>query len=38
MTKFPAGSIVWATDPTGAHADRPIIVLSHEKRPFNSVE
>lgn len=38
MTKFSAGTVVWATDPTGAHDDRPIIVLSHEKRPFNSVE
>lgn len=38
MTKFPAGTVVWASDPTGAHDDRPVIVLSHEKHPFGSVE
>lgn len=38
MSTFPAGTVVWAADPTNAHDDRPIIVLSHEKRPFNSVE
>ena len=38
MTKFPAGTVVWATDPTGAHDDQPIIILSHENRPFNAVE
>lgn len=38
MTKFPAGTIAWASDPTNAHDERPIIILSHEKRPFSSVE
>ena len=38
MTKFSAGAVTWAVDPTGAHDERPIIVLSHENRPFNSVE
>lgn len=38
MTKFPAGAVAWATDPTGAHANRPVIVLSHEKRPFHAAE
>lgn len=36
-TKFPAETVTWAVDPTGAHDTRPIIVLSHENRPFNSV-
>lgn len=38
MTKFPAGTVAWATDPTGAHDDRPVVVLAHENRPFSSVE
>lgn len=38
MTKFSAGTVAWANDPTGAHDDRPLIVLSHEKRPYNAVE
>lgn len=38
MTKFPAGTVTWATDPTDAHPDRPVVVLSHEKRPYSSVE
>lgn len=39
MRKFPAGTVSWAgPDPTGAHDDRPVVVLSHEQRPFNSVE
>lgn len=38
MTKFPAGTVMWAIDPTEAHDDRPVIILSHEKRPFGSVE
>ncbi len=38
MTKFPTGTVTWANDPTNAHDDRPVIVLSHENRPFNSVE
>jgi hypothetical protein len=38
MTKFTAGTVAWASDPTEAHDARPVIVLSHEKRPFSSVE
>jgi hypothetical protein len=38
MTKFPAGTVAWAVDPTDAHDARPVIILSHEKRPFSSVE
>lgn len=38
MTAFPAGTVAWATDPTGTHDDRPVVVLSHENRPFSSVE
>lgn len=37
MTTFPAGTVAWAVDPTDAHDSRPVVVLSHEKRPFNSV-
>ena len=38
MTTFPAGTVAWASDPTNAHDERPLIVLSHENRPFSSVE
>ena len=38
MSKFSAGTVAWASDPTNAHDERPIIVLSHENRPFSSVE
>lgn len=38
MTKLPAGTITWATDPTNAHDERPVVVLAHENRPFSSVE
>lgn len=38
MRKFPTGTVTWATDPMGAHRERPIIVLSHEDRPYNSME
>lgn len=38
MTTFPAGTVAWAFDPTDTHDDRPVVVLSHEKRPFSSVE
>lgn len=37
MTTFPAGTVAWAVDPTDAHDSRPVVVLSHENRPFNSV-
>lgn len=38
MTKFSAGTIAWCSpDPTGGHDDRPVIVLSHETRPFSSM-
>lgn len=35
MTKHEAGDVVWAQDPTSAHDDRPVIVLSHKNRPEN---
>lgn len=38
MNKFPAGTVAWTNDPTGAHDERPVVVLSHEKRPFSAVE
>lgn len=38
MDKFPSGTIAWAQDPTGAHDDRPVIVLSHEKHPFSATD
>lgn len=38
MAKFPAGTIGWAQDPTGAHRERPVIVLCHENRPFSATD
>lgn len=38
MRKFPAGTVCWAGDPTNAHTERPVVVLSHEKRPFNETQ
>ena len=38
MTKFTAGTVAWANDPTDAHDERPVIILSHENRPFSAVE
>lgn len=38
MTKFPAGTVTWANDPTEARSERPVVVLSHEKRPFSAVQ
>lgn len=38
MSSFPAGTVAWAEDPTNAHEDRPVIILSHKNRPFNAVE
>jgi len=38
MTKHPTGTVTWAQDPTGAHHERPIIILSHQNRPYNSSE
>jgi hypothetical protein len=38
MSKFSPGTVAWATDPTKAHNERPVVVLAHENRPFSSVE
>lgn len=38
MAKHAVGTVLWAVDPTNAHDERPVIVLSHARRPFNSVE
>lgn len=38
MSDYPVGTVVWAVDPTKAHDNRPVIILSHESRPFGSVE
>lgn len=38
MTKHEAGEVRWAQDPTNAHPERPVVVLSHENRPYSSVE
>lgn len=38
MAKFSAGTISWAQDPTGAHPERPVIVLSHETHPFSATD
>ena len=36
MSKYPIGTICWAVDPTGAHEQRPVVILSHEKHPFSA--
>ena len=36
MRKYPIGTICWAVDPTGAHEQRPVVILSHEKHPFSA--
>lgn len=38
MSPYPTGTITWAADPTGAHPERPVVVLAHEDRPYSSVE
>lgn len=38
MANYPAGTVGWATDPTAAHDDRPVIVLSHEYHPFSATD
>ncbi|MFB6267475.1 MAG: type II toxin-antitoxin system PemK/MazF family toxin [Halodesulfurarchaeum sp.] len=38
MRKYPSGTITWAQDPTGTHPERPVVVISHADRPYNSVE
>lgn len=31
---YPQGSLVFVADPTGAHTERPVIVISDVDRPF----
>lgn len=38
MTKLSAGTIAWASDPTNAHYERPVVILAHKNRPYSSVE
>lgn len=38
MTRHSAGTLLWARDPTGAHDDRPVVVLAHDTHPFGSVD
>lgn len=38
MSKFSAGDVCWAQDPTGAHPQRPIIVLAHDTHPFSATD
>ncbi len=38
MASYSAGTVGWAADPTGAHDDRPVIVLSHEFHPFSATD
>lgn len=38
MTRFPAGTVAWARDPTDAHPQRPVVVLSHEHHPFGATQ
>jgi archaellum component FlaF (FlaF/FlaG flagellin family) len=36
--KYPSGTVCWARDPTlsGSNKERPVIILAHKDRPFNS--
>ena len=36
MNRLPSGTVAWSQDPTGAHNDRPVIVLSHDSHPFGA--
>ncbi|MFB6142297.1 MAG: hypothetical protein ABEJ30_03020 [Halorientalis sp.] len=38
MDRFQAGDVTWARDPTGAHEERPVVVLSHENHPFAATD
>lgn len=38
MSDYSAGTVTWARDPTGAHDQRPVVVLSHEHHPFSATE
>lgn len=38
VDRLPAGSLCWAIDPTGAHPERPVVVLSHDTHPFGATE
>lgn len=38
MNKLAAGDVCWAQDPTGAHPQRPIVVLAHDTHPFSATD
>lgn len=38
MSKRAAGAVCWAQDPTGAHPQRPIVVLAHDTHPFSATD
>lgn len=38
MSKLSAGDVCWAQDPTGAHSQRPVVVLAHETHPFSATD
>jgi len=38
MSKLSAGDVCWARDPTGAHPQRPVVVLAHETHPFSATD
>jgi len=38
MSKFSAGDICWAQDPTNAHPQRPVVVLAHDTHPFSATD
>jgi hypothetical protein len=39
MSRHPAGTVLWADDPTDAHEDdRPVVVLVHDKHPFGGAD
>jgi len=38
MSRLPAGTVCWARDPTDAHSERPVVVLSHDTHPFGATD
>ena len=38
MSKLSAGDVCWAQDPTGAHPQRPVVILAHETHPFSATD
>ncbi len=37
--KYPSGTISWVSrDPHGQKSERPVVIIRHQGRPYNSVE